>query len=95
MLAQHTDDLFFREPASLHSSVSLSGRGLYLYLEEFSGLRSIVQAATVLEMWEGRQSLGFTDPPGLRDVPPRLNDLRVRAQRAQRMISRSSAGNTV
>lgn len=29
----------------------------------------IVHAATVLEMWEGRQSLGFTDPLGLRDIP--------------------------
>ena len=32
----------------------------------------IFHVATVLEMWEGRQSLGFTDPLGLRDVsdPP-------------------------
>ncbi len=29
----------------------------------------IIHAATTLEMWEGRQSLGFTDPLGLRDVP--------------------------
>ena len=28
----------------------------------------LVHAATVLEMWEGRQSLGLTDPLGLRDV---------------------------
>ncbi len=28
----------------------------------------IFHVATVLEMWEGRQSLGFTDPLGLRDV---------------------------
>ncbi len=32
----------------------------------------VFHVATVLEMWEGRQSLGFTDPLGLRDVadPP-------------------------
>ena len=32
----------------------------------------IFHVATVLEMWEGRQSLGFTDPLGMRDVsdPP-------------------------
>lgn len=29
----------------------------------------IIHAATTLEMWEGRQSLGFTDPLGLHDVP--------------------------
>jgi hypothetical protein len=28
----------------------------------------IMHAATALELWEGRQSLGFTDPLGLRDV---------------------------
>ena len=28
----------------------------------------IFHVATVLEMWEGRQSLGFTDPLGMRDV---------------------------
>jgi Alpha/beta hydrolase domain len=34
----------------------------------------IVHAATVLEMWEGRQSLGFTDPLGMRDIadPPNV-----------------------
>lgn len=34
----------------------------------------IVHAATVLEVWEGRQSLGLTDPLGLRDVadPPNV-----------------------
>ncbi len=34
----------------------------------------IVHAATVLEVWEGRQSLGFTDPLGMRDVadPPNV-----------------------
>jgi hypothetical protein len=29
----------------------------------------LFHVATVLEMWEGRQSLGFTDPLGQRDVP--------------------------
>ena len=29
----------------------------------------IFHAATALEVWEGRQSLGLTDPLGLRDVP--------------------------
>ena len=29
----------------------------------------VFHVATALEMWEGRQSLGFTDPLGLRDVP--------------------------
>lgn len=29
----------------------------------------IIHAATAVEMWEGRQSLGFTDPLGQRDVP--------------------------
>lgn len=34
----------------------------------------IVHAATVLEVWEGRQSLGFTDPLGMKDVadPPNV-----------------------
>jgi len=34
----------------------------------------IVHAATVLELWEGRQSLGLTDPLGMRDVadPPNV-----------------------
>ena len=34
----------------------------------------IVHAATVLEVWEGRQSLGFTDPLGIKDVadPPNV-----------------------
>jgi hypothetical protein len=33
----------------------------------------IVHAATVLEIWEGRQSLGFTDPLGMRDVADLAN----------------------
>lgn len=33
----------------------------------------IVHAATALEMWELRQSLGFTDPLGLRDLPEPAN----------------------
>ncbi len=35
---------------------------------------TIVHAATVLEIWEGRQSLGFTDPLGRQDVadPPNV-----------------------
>ena len=33
----------------------------------------IVHAATVLEMWEGRQSLGFTDPLALRDIADPAN----------------------
>jgi hypothetical protein len=41
MLAQNADDLLLGEPASLHSSVSPQGRGLYSNLEEFSGLRSL------------------------------------------------------
>jgi len=34
----------------------------------------IIHAATALEVWEGRQSLGFTDPLGLRDIadPPNV-----------------------
>ncbi len=34
----------------------------------------IIHAATALEMWEGRQSLGFTDPLGTRDLrePPNV-----------------------
>ena len=34
----------------------------------------IVHAATTLEVWEGRQGLGFTDPLGMRDVadPPNV-----------------------
>jgi hypothetical protein len=34
----------------------------------------IIHAATVLELWEGRQSLGLTDPLGMRDVadPPNV-----------------------
>ncbi len=33
----------------------------------------IFHVATALEMWEGRQSLGLTDPLGLRDVPDPAN----------------------
>lgn len=33
----------------------------------------IFHVATVLEMWEGRQSLGFTDPLGMHDVPDPAN----------------------
>ena len=33
----------------------------------------IVHAATALEMWELRQSLGFTDPLGMRDLPEPAN----------------------
>jgi hypothetical protein len=33
----------------------------------------IVHAATVLEMWDGRQSLGLTDPLGLHDVADPAN----------------------
>ncbi len=33
----------------------------------------IIHAATVLEIWEGRQSLGFTDPLGMRDVADPAN----------------------
>jgi hypothetical protein len=33
----------------------------------------IVHAATALEMWELRQSLGFTDPLGTRDLPETAN----------------------
>jgi hypothetical protein len=33
----------------------------------------ILHAATALEMWELRQSLGFTDPLGLRDLPEPAN----------------------
>ena len=40
LFTQHADDLLLSEPASLHPSVPLRGCGLYLYLEEFSGLRS-------------------------------------------------------
>ncbi|CDL00990.1 protein of unknown function [Magnetospirillum gryphiswaldense MSR-1 v2] len=38
LLLQDADDLFFREPAALHESVSVDG-GLYPNLDEFSGLR--------------------------------------------------------
>src|SRR5262249_16892176 len=40
LLTQDPDDLLLTDPASLHPSVPLRGCGLYLYLEEFSGLRS-------------------------------------------------------
>jgi hypothetical protein len=33
----------------------------------------IVRAATALEMWELRQSLGFTDPLGIRDIEEPAN----------------------
>ncbi len=33
----------------------------------------VFHVATALEMWEGRQSLGFTDPLGARDVPDPAN----------------------
>src|SRR5262249_33972645 len=39
LLAQHPDDLLFREPARLHVH-PLTGDGLYPFLEEISGLSS-------------------------------------------------------
>jgi hypothetical protein len=35
----------------------------------------IVHAATALEVWELRQSLGFTDPLGIRDLEESPKDL--------------------
>jgi hypothetical protein len=39
VLPQHPDDLFFREPRSLHRPSRLED-GLYPFPEEFAGLRS-------------------------------------------------------
>ncbi len=48
----------------------LTGRtqGLLDRCTETSTCPKLFHVATVLEMWEGRQSLGFTDPLGLHDV---------------------------
>ena len=43
LFTQHADDLLLSEPASFHPSVPLRGCGLYLYLEEFPGLRSPIR----------------------------------------------------
>jgi hypothetical protein len=49
----------------------LSGRtqGLLDRCEATATCPRIIHAATALELWEGRQSLGITDPLGLRDAP--------------------------
>ena len=49
----------------------LTGRtqGILDRCTETSTCPKIFHVATALEMWEGRQSLGLTDPLGLRDVP--------------------------
>ena len=44
-------------------------RGLLDRCEANGTCPRIFHVATALEMWEGRQSLGLTDPLGLRDVP--------------------------
>lgn len=53
----------------------LSGRtqGLLDRCEADRSCPKIVHAATALEMWELRQSLGFTDPLGTRDLPEPAN----------------------
>jgi len=44
-------------------------RGLLDRCQQTSTCPRIVHVATALEMWELRQSLGFTDPLGLHDLP--------------------------
>jgi hypothetical protein len=58
-----------------HQTDPLTGRaqGVLDRCEATDTCPLIVHAATVLEMWEGRQSLGFTDPLGLRDVADPAN----------------------
>src|SRR6202035_5769830 len=45
LLPQYPDDLLFREPARLHVH-PLPGDGLYPFLEEIPGLRSMALAST-------------------------------------------------
>ncbi len=53
----------------------LTGRaaGILDRCEATNSCPRIVHAATALEMWELRQSLGFTDPLGLADLPEPAN----------------------
>jgi hypothetical protein len=47
--AQNPDDLlFFREPARLHGPSPIRGDGLYPFLEEFTGLRSLQNCKDLL-----------------------------------------------
>lgn len=53
----------------------LTGRtqGLLDRCEASGTCPRIIHAATALEIWEGRQSLGLTDPMGVRDAPEPAN----------------------
>ncbi|WP_342364264.1 alpha/beta hydrolase domain-containing protein [Terrarubrum flagellatum] len=54
-----------------HVEDPLTGRaqGIYDRCTATQTCPLLFHAATALEIWEGRQSLGLTDPLGLRDVP--------------------------
>ena len=53
----------------------------------------IFHAATALEMWEGRQSLGLTDPLGQRDVPDPAEGAHLHhGQHAARRRAAAAAG---
>jgi hypothetical protein len=52
LLAQHPDDLLFREPARLHVH-PLTGNGLYPFLEEVWGLRSAFIGQKIYRLADG------------------------------------------
>ncbi len=52
-----------------HDPITRRTGGLLLRCLASHTCPKIFHVATALEIWEGRQSLGFTDPLGLRDLP--------------------------
>src|SRR5262249_23586060 len=57
LLAQHPDDLLFREPARLHVH-PLTGDGLYPFLEEISGLSS--EGTFTINQYTGAHQISLT-----------------------------------
>jgi Alpha/beta hydrolase domain len=59
--------------ASVHDPLTGRTQGLLDRCTASNTCPKIVHAATALEMWELRQSLGFTDPLGIRDLEEPAN----------------------
>jgi len=59
--------------ASVHDPLTGRTQGLLDRCTSSNTCPKIVHAATALEMWELRQSLGFTDPLGIRDLEEPAN----------------------
>jgi hypothetical protein len=58
---------------SVHDPLTGRTQGLFDRCTPSNTCPKIVHAATALEMWELRQSLGFTDPLGIRDLEEPAN----------------------